>query len=158
VADEKQGAAEAAQDEEQARQVAELEQLAQQADGEPLGGEYVPGDEPAPDGPAGNIETGEILAPVLQITFGVIAAKRGAHWALTDAEAVELGRAYGAVLDKYFPDAANRFGVEITAIMVTAAAFGPRLIEDKRKAAEREARQEAQGQEAAGGVDGDSSE
>ena len=138
-----------------AEQVAELEALADQAEPEQ---EYIPKDEPA-EGPQKPTETAEIIAPILQITFGVVAARRGAHWALTNEEAVELGRAYGAVLDKYFPDAADKFGVELTAVMVTLAAFGPRIIEDKRKAAEEEAaRAKEQAPKARGEVDGDSSE
>lgn len=115
----------------------ELDKLAAEAEAEEVqGGEYIPGQgeqaEPEPAGPA----TGEIIAPILQITFGLIASRRGAHWALTDQEAIEAGNAYGAVMDKYFPDAP--MGPEVTAVIVTLAIVGPRVGEDKRKAAAAE--------------------
>ena len=148
--------------EQQENQAAELEALGNAAavdEAETVSGEWQPGEdmgaEPEPPGPS----TADVLGPMLQITFGLLAAKRGAHWALSDEEATEAGRAYGDVLDKYFPDVA--VGCEVTAVMVTLAIVGPRAMEDKRQSAMRDAAERASAEaeeERAGGMDGDQSE
>lgn len=115
------------------QQLNELAALAAEAAAEEPG-EYIPGDgapEAEPQGPS----IGEMMAGVLGITFGLVAARRGAHWNLSAAEAKQAGEAYGAVLDKYFPD--MRTGPEVAAVAVTAMIVLPRLAAD-RAAAERE--------------------
>ncbi len=140
------------------RQLNELDQLAGEGAAEDVAGEYIPGsDGPGPEQQQGpQHSTADVLAPVLQITFGLIASRRGQHWALSDGEAKEAAEAYGTVIDKYFPDVNT--GPELTAVIVTLAIVGPRLGQDRvvaaRKAkAEREAENKEQG-----GVDGDTSE
>jgi hypothetical protein len=102
----------------------------------PHGGGPASGDEAgqAPPGPT----TGELIAALLRPTFDIMAPA----WAVSDGECAMLGESYGAVVDKYFPDFA--FGVELTAIMVTLAVFGPRMrrpmkAEKKEPAADAEA-------------------
>ena len=128
----------------EAGQADELERLAVQIESEGPGespgveGDYIPGD----DQSQGQPKTADILAPMLQITFGLLAAKRGPHWKLSDLEAVEAARAYGDVIDKYWPDAA--IGPEAAAVLVTLAVFGPRVMQDKKLEAEK-AKQEKPG-------------
>lgn len=76
-------------------------------------------------------KTGDVIAGLLVVTFGFVASKRGPHWQLSPAEANELGSAYGAVIDKYWPDFQS--GVELTAIGLTLAVAAPRLVEDVKK-------------------------
>lgn len=127
------------------QQLNELAALAAEAAAEDATrGEYIPGSgapEAEPQGPS----TGEMVAGVLAITFGLVAARRGAHWNLSAAEAQQAGEAYGAVLDKYFPD--MKAGPEVAAVAVTAMIVLPRLAAD-RAAADREE----------GRTDGDQSE
>lgn len=86
-----------------------------------------PSEAPGAAGQAGHGEvppagpsTGELLAALLKPTFAVMAPA----WGVTDDECVLLGNAYGAVIDKYFPN--FDFGVEFSAVVVTLAVFGPR--------------------------------
>lgn len=114
--------------------LSELDAIEYQAEqAEQVEGEYIGGSSSEPEKP--EVKTAEILAPLLKITFGIIASKKGGHWALGDQEAVELGNAYGDVMDKYFPEVA--VGCELTAVMCTLVVVGPRVAEDKRQAAEQ---------------------
>jgi len=63
----------------------------------------------------------ELLTALLVPTFAIMAPA----WRVTDAECAMLGEAYGAVMDKYFPDFS--LGVELTAVLATLAVFGPRV-------------------------------
>ena len=134
-------------------QVKELEQLeagAAAEEAQDQEGEFIPGEtQPEPE----QSQTANVLAPMLQITFGLIAARRGKHWALSDGEADEAGKAYGAVIDKYLPDVA--MGPEVTAVMITLAIVGPRLGEDKRQEAKKAAAESKQDKES--GANGDQS-
>lgn len=135
------------QDQGAAQQAADLSQLEFVAANE----DYTPGPEIA----AGEVEaaadpeamdTGEMMTSLLQIGFGLVASRRGDHWALNEAEATETGNAIGGVLDKYFPDLSNQ-GVEVTAVMTCAMLLTPRLMTDKQLAAQREQQAEVrQGQ------------
>jgi len=79
------------------------------------------------------VPTAEIVAQLLGVTFGLIATKAGEHWALSEDEANVAGEAYGAVIDKYFPDAGQYMGVEVTALLITGGLIMPRLIMSKQK-------------------------
>ena len=84
-----------------------------------------------------DVPTGEIIASFMEITFnGLIAPRRGLHWEMKRDECQAVGNAYGAVIDKYFPDL--NVGVEFTAIIVTISVFGPRVAADARLRAEQE--------------------
>lgn len=74
----------------------------------------------AADAPPSGPTTGELLTAMLIPTFRVMVP----NWNVQDAECAMLGEAYGAVIDKYFPD--FDFGVEFTAVVATLAIFGPR--------------------------------
>lgn len=70
------------------------------------------------------IETAEILAPILGIGFNTLAP----NWKITPEEINQLSQAYGALLDKYLPDTGlDKFGAEISAVMVTAMIIMPRM-------------------------------
>ncbi len=74
-------------------------------------------DDPPPAGPS----TGDVLTSLLRPTFDIMAPA----WRVSDTECALLGHAYGAVLDKYFPNI--DWGVELAALLATAAVFGPRM-------------------------------
>lgn len=74
-----------------------------------------PDQDAAPD-----MTTAKVLTELLKPTFRLLAP----NWEVTDDECAMLGAAYGAVVDKYFPDL--DLGVELTAALVTLAVFGPR--------------------------------
>lgn len=81
------------------------------------------------------ISTAELLAPVIKVTGDIFAP----NWELDETECEQLGIAYGALIDKYLPDnPASKYGLEISAVMVTLAVFGsrkgvPMRIEEKPK-------------------------
>lgn len=82
--------------------------------------------------------TGEVLTALLIPTFKFMAPA----WEVTDGECALLGEAYGAVLDKYFPDL--NVGVELSAALATLAVFGPRWgkptkVAPKKEQTQREA-------------------
>lgn len=74
-------------------------------------------------------KTADMLSTLLQITFNaIVAPRRGDHWAMSQKECDALGSAYGAVIDKYFPD--FDLGVEFVAVVTTVTVFGPRIAQD----------------------------
>lgn len=81
------------------------------------GGSAVEGAAATPDVP-----TGELLAGLLVPLTQVLAPA----WGVTEAECKTLGDAWGCVVDKYFPSGLGAYGVEISAVLVTVAVFGPR--------------------------------
>lgn len=86
------------------------------------GGVLREGEGPAPAGePAPGPSTGDVLTALLRPTFDILAPA----WAVSDVECAMLGHAYGDVLDKYFPE--FDWGVELAAVLATAAVFGPRM-------------------------------
>lgn len=115
-------------------EIDEIENLALEAESQDkqesgAGSEWQPGLEPEEPKVTG-INTGEMLGGLLMVTFNqVLAPRRGEHWALQAEEGLALGEAYGEVVDKYFPDFSG--GCELTAIAVTLAVVGPRLMQDK---------------------------
>lgn len=90
--------------------------------------------------------TAEILNGLLGAGFQILAP----NWQVSPQETEQLSQAYGAVVDKYFPDTGlGDFGAEITAVMLTLAIVGPRRSiprtpEIAKKLAEEKAEQEGQ--------------
>jgi len=71
----------------------------------------------------GEISSAELLQPLLTIGFSLLAP----NWQIQQEEIEQLSEAYGALVDKYFPDTGlDRFGPEISAVMVTAMIVMPR--------------------------------
>lgn len=101
--------------------------------------------QPVPEALAGDgvpdrvaIDSGEMCATCLSVGFGLVASRRGDHWALSDQESEQLGGALGAVLDKYCPDIEG--GPEYALIVAAGMVVVPRLLIDKKvKAANDEA-------------------
>lgn len=80
---------------------------------------------PPPEGAAtpAALSTSAALAPLVSAGFKILAPA----WQVTAEESDALADAWAAVLDKYFPDGALlRFGVEVNALLLTLAIFGPR--------------------------------
>lgn len=74
-------------------------------------------------------ETSEILFPVINSVFSILAP----NWGVTANESQALAEAYGALIDKYFPDSHMAFGAEITAVTVTAMVVAPRIGKARKK-------------------------
>lgn len=72
---------------------------------------------------APEIPTHEILLPVITLATAMACP----NWQITEDENRMLAESYAAILDKYFPNAAGNFGVEINALLITGAVFMPRL-------------------------------
>jgi hypothetical protein len=108
-----------------------LEAEAEEA-GEGPRGEYV-----GPEGQAEDMSSAELCTMLTQTTFALVAARKGPHWELSDGEAQQAGEAYGALLDKWFPEGVA--GPEVAAVMVTTTLILPRAMADKQAAAEAEA-------------------
>lgn len=72
---------------------------------------------------AANISGAELIAPVVSLALGVLAP----NWNVGPEEQAALSDSYGALIDKYFPEGAGAFGVELSALMITAAILTPRL-------------------------------
>jgi len=84
------------------------------------------------------------------MVFAIIAARRGAHWALALGEAAALGESLDAVLAKYLPDGADKYAAEIGLIGAAAMIVMPRLAMDSELAqasAEKEQSNDAQADE-----------
>lgn len=135
-------------------QLAELDALAAQAAAE----DFQP--EPEATQPAGavaavdDIPTGELCAGLLGVSFGIIAARKGEHWQLKDAEAQALGGALGDVIDKYWPD--FKGGPELALVVCSVGVLGPRVMMDKKVSAEQARQQQAPDVDlSTGGQDGD---
>ncbi|MDP3859010.1 MAG: hypothetical protein Q8Q73_14755 [Stagnimonas sp.] len=79
---------------------------------------------PPPPPPEGEVSTGQLVGMILGPGFAILAP----NWKVTDAEIDQLGKLYGALLDKYVPDLKTAYGLEISAVLVTAAVIGPRLM------------------------------
>jgi hypothetical protein len=75
------------------------------------------------------MQTSEILFPIIAMGFDIVVPQ----WKVRKEEKQALAEAYGALLDKYFPDAGNYFGVEITALMATGMICMPRVLADKKE-------------------------
>lgn len=79
------------------------------------------------------LPTSDLLLGIINPLFDVVTP----NWGISSDEKIALANAYGSLVDKYFPDGVhNQYGVEITALLVTATVFGsragvPRVLEEK---------------------------
>ncbi len=69
----------------------------------------------------------EHAAALCSNLFAVVASRKGEHWLLKEREAQALGGALDAVLAKYIPAGAERYGPEITLVSVAASIILPRM-------------------------------
>lgn len=67
--------------------------------------------------------TSEVLYPL--ISFGCDLGCP--NWQIQDAEKQGLAEGYADLIDKYWPGGIGQFGVELNALLMTAAIFGPRV-------------------------------
>lgn len=81
------------------------------------------------------IQTGELIAQVIQVTAEVIAP----NWDLQQEECEQLGNVYGALLDKYLPDSGlEKYGLEISALMLTGIILKSRIGTPLKKPKEKQ--------------------
>ncbi|PLA73514.1 hypothetical protein CYQ88_10855 [Hydrogenovibrio sp. SC-1] len=69
------------------------------------------------------IPTKELIQPIVNFATAVMAP----NWEIQAEENEMLADAYSSLLDKYFPNAMGNFGVELNALLITAAVLTPRL-------------------------------
>lgn len=84
------------------------------------------GDQPAAtkQPPAPEVPAKVLLQPLLTLAF----AKAAPAWKVTDAEVAELSDAWGALVDKWAPGGLlNKYGLELTALLVTVQVLAPRV-------------------------------
>lgn len=90
---------------------------------------------------------GEGIAPLFAVVFGLVAARRGAHWQLAPEEAEQLGEATSALL-KHVPAPAKQVGLAVDILaagVVALAVVGPRISVDAQVIAAKRRGQEAPG-------------
>lgn len=100
---------------------------------------------------AAEMSGAELLAPLVSLAFGLLAP----NWNVAAEEQQAIAESYGALVDKYYPEGAGTFGVELNALILTAAIVGPRLgtprklektiIDTKKEAANDDASSEKTG-------------
>lgn len=112
---------------------------AQKSELEAMANDFVPESEPIAGGsgvePVG-IDSAQMCATCFAVVFGILAGRRGNHWALTNEESEQLGSATGAVLDKYCPDIEG--GPEYALVVAAGMVVLPRVMMDKKLAADSE--------------------
>ena len=105
--------------EEVASQMSDLDRLQDEFD--------APADPPGKERQAG-LQASALFAQLFTVGFGVLATRRGSHWALQQPEASALGEAFAAVGDKYAP--AFESGPEMALALTALVVIGPRLATD----------------------------
>jgi hypothetical protein len=120
------------------RQAAELEAIVENeqrseasAESETLTGEWQPNESEQ----AATMNTADILAPILQIGFGMIASVKGEHWKITDDLATEAGAEFGRCIDHYWPE--MNTAPWVGSAMALGMLLTPRMMEDRRIEAEK---------------------
>lgn len=84
----------------------------------------------AEDLPEPTIETSALLMGAFSPIFDIFAP----NWDVQTEEKQALCEAYGAIIDKYYPDGiAGRFSAELTALTVTGMIIAPRMGTPRKK-------------------------
>lgn len=86
------------------------------------GAEFSGEGSPAPENAQPEIPFDAAIAMILGAGFDILAP----NWKVTPQEVKLLADAYAPLAEKYLPDSSN-FGVEVSAVLVTAMVLGPRL-------------------------------
>lgn len=94
----------------------------------------------------------EICTMLAGVTFAILAARRGAHWGLSDGEAGQLGEAGGKLMDKHLGDA--KIGPEGAFVMAAAVIVMPRLAADRAIQQQQQGEQEQQDKQQEGAGSG----
>lgn len=80
--------------------------------------------------PEPTLETSALLMGAFSPIFDILAP----NWGVEKEEKQALCEAYGAVIDKYFPDGiGGRFATELTALTVTGMIIAPRIGTPRKK-------------------------
>jgi len=61
-----------------------------------------------------------IVIRAIDWTFNILAKRLGGHWKLDPDELIALGDSYIALAEKYLPEGASRFSVEINVVLWTS--------------------------------------
>ena len=61
-----------------------------------------------------------IVIRAIDWTFNILAKRLGGHWKLDPDELTALGDSYIALAEKYLPEGASRFSVEINVVLWTS--------------------------------------
>lgn len=64
---------------------------------------------------------------VINWTFNILAKRLGEHWKLDSDELTTLGDSYIALAEKYLPEGASRFSVEINVVLWTSIVIFKRV-------------------------------
>ncbi|TVL36224.1 hypothetical protein [Shewanella xiamenensis] len=72
---------------------------------------------------AAHVSGSELIAPIVGLTCAIFAP----NWNISPEEQQALADSYGALIDKYFPEGAGAFGVELNALIITGAILAPRF-------------------------------
>lgn len=82
-----------------------------------------------------DISSAALMADVVQVTADIFAP----NWDIQREESEQLGTVYGALLDKYVPDSGlDKYGLELSALMVTAMVLKSRAGVPLKKPEEKE--------------------
>ena len=98
---------------------ANVQQMAAALEGEPTQPAQAGYQPPEPV----HVSGAEVIAPIVSLACGLLAP----NWNIGTEEQQALSESYGALVDKYFPEGASAFGVELNALLITAAIITPRL-------------------------------
>ncbi|OBU24959.1 hypothetical protein C0Z01_14185 [Photobacterium kishitanii] len=98
----------------------QVELMASDLDGDSSGGSEV-----VTDGNSNN-ELKHALSICMLGTFSVVAP----NWGVSADECNALAECYSTVIDKYFPDAGDSYGVEISALLMTVGVIGSRVMQN----------------------------
>ncbi len=104
-----------------------------------LEGEAFPNSPQQAEQPEAQITGKELVAPVVALACTMLAPA----WNIQNEEVDALSSAYGDLLDKYFPEGAGAFGVELSALLVTGAIIMPRLGKPRREETQIDTSKEA---------------
>ncbi|MCS6128887.1 hypothetical protein G3485_17355 [Shewanella baltica] len=93
---------------------------------------------------AAHVSGAELIAPIIGLACMAFAP----NWNIAPEEQQALAESYGALIDKYFPEGAGAFGVELNALIITGAILAPRFKTPRH--AEKEVKNDDQTTEKAG--------
>lgn len=100
----------------------------------PAGGAPSPGSE-EPPAELPQLFTPERVQALIKLPFGIIAKRRGAHWALDDREASEIANVLARVLDRWAPAVMAKYQDEVVLVGLLGMAIASRAAMDEDAAA-----------------------
>lgn len=79
----------------------------------------------------------EFMGAMFRMIFGTVAMRGGAHWALNDAEAKQLGESSAPIIDKYMPAFLSKYGAELAFAWTFGMVVYPRVVQTRVEAEKR---------------------